>query len=68
MGRPYRPQGEGPGLSAGRGGALHGDVHLPSSWLVAPEGRALITEVADDLCVEFERAVVWPADRYPTVY
>ncbi|MFJ7491314.1 ADP-ribosylglycohydrolase family protein [Streptomyces sp. NPDC097727] len=46
-------------------GARHGDVHLPPSWLVATEGRAVITEVADDLCVEFEHAVVWPADRYP---
>ncbi|MEU6013316.1 ADP-ribosylglycohydrolase family protein [Streptomyces sp. NPDC047515] len=46
-------------------GARHGDVHLPPSWLVATEGRAVITEVADDLCLEFEHAVVWPADRYP---
>ncbi|MCX4798115.1 ADP-ribosylglycohydrolase family protein [Streptomyces sp. NBC_01242] len=46
-------------------GARHGDVHLPPSWLVATEGRAVITEVADDLCVEFEHAVAWPAERYP---
>ncbi|MFI5767103.1 ADP-ribosylglycohydrolase family protein [Streptomyces sp. NPDC051658] len=46
-------------------GARHGDVHLPPSWLVSTEGRAVITEVADDLCVEFEHAVDWPAGRYP---
>lgn len=46
-------------------GARHGDVHLPPSWLVATEGRVVITEVADDLCLEFEHAVVWPADRSP---
>ncbi|MEV6160574.1 ADP-ribosylglycohydrolase family protein [Streptomyces sp. NPDC052052] len=46
-------------------GARHTDVHLPPSWLVATEGRAVITEVADDLCMEFEQAVVWPAGRYP---
>ncbi|MFF3535002.1 ADP-ribosylglycohydrolase family protein [Streptomyces sp. NPDC002466] len=46
-------------------GARHGDVCLPASWLVATEGRAVITEVADDLCVEFEYAVDWPAGRYP---
>ncbi|MFB6715680.1 MULTISPECIES: ADP-ribosylglycohydrolase family protein [unclassified Streptomyces] len=46
-------------------GARHGDAHLPPSWLVATEGRAVITEVADDLCLEFEHAVAWPAGRYP---
>ncbi|MGW2083722.1 ADP-ribosylglycohydrolase family protein [Streptomyces sp. NPDC001880] len=46
-------------------GARHGDVHLPPSWLVSTEGRGVITELADDLCVEFEHAVAWPADRYP---
>ncbi|MFJ1887551.1 ADP-ribosylglycohydrolase family protein [Streptomyces sp. NPDC088170] len=46
-------------------GARHGDVRLPPSWLVATEGRSVITEVADDLCVEFEHAVAWPDDRYP---
>ncbi|WP_392669685.1 ADP-ribosylglycohydrolase family protein [Streptomyces sp. LN785] len=46
-------------------GARHGDVHLPSSWLVLTEGRAVIAEVADDLCLEFERAVAWPEGRYP---
>ncbi|MFB7914917.1 ADP-ribosylglycohydrolase family protein [Streptomyces sp. NPDC056061] len=46
-------------------GARHGDVHLPSSWLVATEGRGVIAEVADDLCLEFAHAVDWPDDRYP---
>ncbi|MER5743808.1 ADP-ribosylglycohydrolase family protein [Streptomyces sp. NPDC002225] len=46
-------------------GARHGDVHLPASWLVATEGRAVIGELADDLCLEFEGTVAWPAGRYP---
>lgn len=46
-------------------GARHGDVHLPPSWLVSTEGRAVITEVADDLCLEAEHAVAWPDGRYP---
>ncbi|MFB6813802.1 ADP-ribosylglycohydrolase family protein [Streptomyces sp. NPDC056347] len=46
-------------------GARHGDVHLPASWLVATEGRAVIAEMADDLCLEFEHTVAWPDDRYP---
>ncbi|MER6501003.1 ADP-ribosylglycohydrolase family protein [Streptomyces sp. NPDC001455] len=46
-------------------GARHGDVHLPPSWLVATEGRTVIGGLADDLCLEFEQSVVWPADRYP---
>ncbi|MGW0671597.1 ADP-ribosylglycohydrolase family protein [Streptomyces sp. NPDC002746] len=46
-------------------GAHHGDVHLPPSWLVRTEGRAVIAEVADDLSLEFEHAVEWPSGRYP---
>lgn len=46
-------------------GAHHGDVHLPPAWLVRTEGRAVITEVADDLSLEFEHTVEWPAGRYP---
>lgn len=46
-------------------GARHGDVHLPPSWLAAVEGRAVIGELADDLCLEYEHPVAWPADRYP---
>ncbi|WP_329307211.1 ADP-ribosylglycohydrolase family protein [Streptomyces sp. NBC_01260] len=46
-------------------GAHHGDVHLPPSWLVLTEGRAVIAEVADDLSLEFEHAVQWPPGRYP---
>ncbi|MET7648411.1 ADP-ribosylglycohydrolase family protein [Streptomyces sp. NPDC005426] len=46
-------------------GAHHGDTHLPPSWLVRTEGRALIAEVADDLSLEFTHAVDWPHGRYP---
>ncbi|MFE7325193.1 ADP-ribosylglycohydrolase family protein [Streptomyces sp. NPDC057565] len=46
-------------------GAHHGDVQLPPSWLVLTEGRAVIAELADDLCLEFEQAVAWPQERYP---
>ncbi|MEU9093111.1 ADP-ribosylglycohydrolase family protein [Streptomyces sp. NPDC048428] len=46
-------------------GARHGDAHLPSSWLVLTEGRAVIAEMADDLSLEFEHTVAWPPGRYP---
>ncbi|MFD0024788.1 ADP-ribosylglycohydrolase family protein [Streptomyces sp. NPDC058382] len=46
-------------------GAHHGEVHLPPSWLVLTEGRAVIAEVADDLSLEFEHAPDWPGERYP---
>ncbi|MFF4247126.1 ADP-ribosylglycohydrolase family protein [Streptomyces sp. NPDC001822] len=46
-------------------GALHGDVKLPASWLAATEGRSVIAELADDLCMEFEHPVAWPEGRYP---
>ncbi|MER7727247.1 ADP-ribosylglycohydrolase family protein [Streptomyces sp. NPDC096323] len=46
-------------------GARHGDTCLPPSWLVLTEGRAVIAEVADDLCLEFAHTVVWPEGRYP---
>lgn len=46
-------------------GARHGDTCLPPSWLVRTEGRAVITEVADDLSLEFAHAPAWPEGRYP---
>lgn len=46
-------------------GARHGDVTLPASWLASAEGRTVIAELADDLCMEFEQPVVWPEGRYP---
>ncbi|WP_443066123.1 ADP-ribosylglycohydrolase family protein [Streptomyces sp. NBC_00523] len=46
-------------------GAHHGDTRLPPHWLVLTEGRGVIAEVADDLCLEFAHAVEWPQDRYP---
>lgn len=46
-------------------GARHGDVALPASWLAVVEGRSVITELADDLCMEFDRQVAWPEGRYP---
>ncbi|MGW1815765.1 ADP-ribosylglycohydrolase family protein [Streptomyces sp. NPDC002125] len=46
-------------------GAHHGDVRLPAAWLVATEGRSVIAELADDLCMEFEHPVAWPKGRYP---
>jgi ADP-ribosylglycohydrolase len=46
-------------------GAHHADVQLPTSWLVLTEGRAVIAELADDLCLEFEQSVEWPQERYP---
>lgn len=46
-------------------GARHGDAHLPPSWLVLIEGRSVITEVADDLSLEFAHTVAWPQGRYP---
>ncbi|MDT0432292.1 MULTISPECIES: ADP-ribosylglycohydrolase family protein [Streptomyces] len=46
-------------------GAHHGDVALPASWLAATEGRAVIAELADDLCTEFGQPVRWPEGRYP---
>ncbi|WP_327119681.1 ADP-ribosylglycohydrolase family protein [Streptomyces sp. NBC_01341] len=46
-------------------GALHGDAGLPASWLAATEGRSVIAELADDLCMEFEHPVAWPENRYP---
>ncbi|MEU0834962.1 ADP-ribosylglycohydrolase family protein [Streptomyces sp. NPDC005969] len=46
-------------------GAQHGDVQLPAPWLVLTEGRSVIAELADDLCLEFEQAVAWPQERYP---
>ncbi|WP_037840897.1 ADP-ribosylglycohydrolase family protein [Streptomyces sp. NRRL WC-3549] len=46
-------------------GAHHGDAALPVSWLAATEGRAVIAELADDLCAEFGQPVAWPEGRYP---
>ncbi|MFD7866114.1 ADP-ribosylglycohydrolase family protein [Streptomyces sp. NPDC059783] len=46
-------------------GARHGEEHLPPSWLVRTEGRAVIAEVADDLALEFTHPVDWPRGRYP---
>lgn len=46
-------------------GARHGDVRLPASWLARTEGRSVIAELADDLCLEFEQRVAWPDGRYP---
>ncbi|MET7861300.1 ADP-ribosylglycohydrolase family protein [Streptomyces sp. NPDC005318] len=46
-------------------GARHGDVRLPPSWLARTEGRSVIAELADDLCLEFGQAVDWPQERYP---
>lgn len=46
-------------------GAHHADVQLPTSWLVLTEGRAVIAELADDLCLEFEQSLEWPQERYP---
>ncbi|MET9590311.1 ADP-ribosylglycohydrolase family protein [Streptomyces sp. NPDC006516] len=46
-------------------GARHGDVALPASWLAVVEGRSVITELADDLCMESDRRVAWPEGRYP---
>ncbi|MDQ0796963.1 ADP-ribosylglycohydrolase family protein [Streptomyces sp. B1I3] len=46
-------------------GARHGDVRLPASWLAAVEGRSVIAELADDLCMESEQPVTWPEGRYP---
>ncbi|MER5677750.1 MULTISPECIES: ADP-ribosylglycohydrolase family protein [Streptomyces] len=46
-------------------GAHHGDVRLPATWLAVTEGRSVIAEVADDLCMELEQPVSWPDGRYP---
>ncbi|MFD6277496.1 ADP-ribosylglycohydrolase family protein [Streptomyces sp. NPDC060209] len=46
-------------------GAHHGDVRLPASWLALTEGRSVIAELADDLCMELEQPVSWPDGRYP---
>lgn len=46
-------------------GALHGEARLPASWLAATEGRSVIAELADDLCMEFDSPVAWPEGRYP---
>ncbi|MFC8229253.1 ADP-ribosylglycohydrolase family protein [Streptomyces sp. NPDC057287] len=46
-------------------GAHHGDVPLPASWLARTEGRSVIAELADDLCMELEQPVDWPEGRYP---
>ncbi|GII95723.1 ADP-ribosylglycohydrolase family protein [Sinosporangium siamense] len=48
-------------------GALHGDQALPADWLVPLEGRAVITELADDFAIEFSGPDVkdlWGA-KYP---
>lgn len=46
-------------------GARHGEEALPAPWLVLTEGREVIAELADDLCLEFGRPLVWPDGRYP---
>ncbi|MET9799921.1 ADP-ribosylglycohydrolase family protein [Streptomyces sp. NPDC006368] len=52
-------------------GAHHGDVHLPAAWLAATEGKGVIAELADDLCLQFVSASmdhgepVHPRERYP---
>ncbi|MFI8432284.1 ADP-ribosylglycohydrolase family protein [Streptomyces sp. NPDC079020] len=46
-------------------GARHGDSRLPPSWLAATQGRAVIAELADDMSMEYEAPVDWPAGRYP---
>lgn len=46
-------------------GAHHGDVGLPADWLALTEGRSVIAEIADDLCMELEQPVAWPEGRYP---
>ncbi|MCM2390822.1 ADP-ribosylglycohydrolase family protein [Streptomyces albipurpureus] len=52
-------------------GARDGEVGLPASWVVATEGRGVITVLADDLSLQFERTgtgsvdPVHPYDRYP---
>ncbi|MER6238449.1 ADP-ribosylglycohydrolase family protein [Streptomyces clavifer] len=46
-------------------GARHGDVRLPAAWLARTEGRSVIAELADDLCLELEQPVAWPEGRYP---
>ncbi|MEE1793325.1 ADP-ribosylglycohydrolase family protein [Streptomyces sp. BE308] len=46
-------------------GARHGDGELPSSWLASTQGRSVIAELADDLSMECEEPVDWPAERYP---
>ncbi|MFJ8665937.1 ADP-ribosylglycohydrolase family protein [Streptomyces sp. NPDC093600] len=52
-------------------GALHGDAQLPLEWLMVTEGRAVITELADDLSLQVEHRALRPGvpvhsvDRYP---
>ncbi|WP_406860283.1 ADP-ribosylglycohydrolase family protein [Streptomyces sp. HUAS MG47] len=52
-------------------GAAHGDVQLPLEWLMLTEGRAVITELADDFSLQFEHGEAAPGvpvhsfDRYP---
>ncbi|MET9437506.1 ADP-ribosylglycohydrolase family protein [Streptomyces sp. NPDC006551] len=52
-------------------GALYGDAQLPLEWLMMTEGRAVITELADDLSLQCENRELRPGvpvhslERYP---